>query len=136
MNPGLNIVVLMGNLVDEPKSSITAKGDTRCSFRLAVGTGIMDANGREIADFFDIVAWRKVGETCAKYLSKGRKAVIYGELKSRTYTGQDGVKRSKVEVEVKIVRFMPDGMNKQQGATPGAYQDADYIPVNEELSFP
>lgn len=70
----MNKVFLIGNLAEEPKTSMTTGGATKCSFRLAVQRRFTNQQtGQREADFIPIVAWRQTGELCAKYLTKGRK---------------------------------------------------------------
>jgi single stranded DNA-binding protein len=52
----------------------------------------------EDTEFHRIVAWDKLAETCHQYLRKGRKVYLEGRLQSHTYTGQDGIEQTGVEV--------------------------------------
>jgi len=49
-------------------------------------------------EWFRIVAWDKLAETCNEFLRKGSKAYIEGRLQTRKWTGQDGQERQIVEV--------------------------------------
>ncbi len=57
-------------------------------------------------DFFDISAWRELGETIANYKKKGDPILVEGRLQYRTWEAQDGSKRSKVDVVADNVQFL------------------------------
>ena len=75
--PSLNRVSLIGRLTADPTLRYTANGKALVRFRLA-------NNGTEAVLFHNIVAWSKLGEIAARYLSKGRLVYIDGHLKSRS----------------------------------------------------
>jgi single-strand DNA-binding protein len=64
------------------------------------------ADGQKVTDFFNIVAWRGLADTCNKYLAKGKKAAIVGELQARTYTAKDGTTRMSLDVSADEVEFL------------------------------
>ena len=96
----LNRVVLIGRLTKDPELKYTNNGNAVCTFSLAV-----DRPATEGTDFIDIVVWRKLGENCANYLSKGKLAAVDGQLRTRTYE-KDGSKRKIYEVIADNVRFL------------------------------
>ena len=63
----------------------------------------------EEVDFFDISAWRELGETIATYKKKGDPILVEGRLQYRTWEAQDGSKRSKVDVVADNVQFLGRG---------------------------
>ena len=71
--------------------------------------------GQPDVDFFNVTAWQALGENCCKYLSKGRKAAVSGQLQIRTYDAQDGTKRTAVDVIADEVEFLPSA---RDGAPP------------------
>lgn len=118
----MNKIFLIGNLTRDPELRTTPNGHTVCSFGLAVNRRQGKAaaeGGQNEAEFFTISAWRQLGETCARYLSKGRKCAVVGELRSRSYDGNDGVKRFVMEVDADNVEFLPSA-NQQGGGEYGA----------------
>ena len=66
---------------------------------------------REVTDYFNIVAWRGLADTCARYLVKGQQVAVEGELQTRSYDGKDGVKRYVTEIVADNVEFLarPNG---------------------------
>ncbi len=104
----MNKVFLIGNLTRDPEMRTTPNGYNVCSFGLAVNRR-RKVEGQPDVDFFNVTAWRQLGEICARYLQKGRKVCVVGSIQIRTYDAQDGTKRTVVDVEADDVEFMPAG---------------------------
>ncbi|HEU5187293.1 MAG TPA: single-stranded DNA-binding protein [Candidatus Saccharimonadales bacterium] len=117
MSKSINQVILMGNLTRDPELRTTPGGQNVCSFSLAINRSWQDQSGQqqEAVDYFDIVAWGKLGELVNQYLSKGRKCLVQGRLSQRSWE-QDGQKRNKVEVIASDVTFL-DGGGGQGGSS-------------------
>lgn len=101
----LNVVALMGRLVADPQLRQTTTGKNVASFRVAVDRGRKDANGQNLADFFDIVAWDKSAEFICRYFQKGSMIAIEGRLQSRNYQDKNGSNRTAIEVVASNVSF-------------------------------
>ena len=116
----MNKVFLIGNLTRDPELRTTSNGYSVCSFGLAVHRR-RKVEGQPDVDFFNVTAWRQLGENCARYLSKGRKVCVVGQIHIRNYDAQDGTKRTVVEVDADDVEFMP---NAGQPAGEGGFRPA------------
>src|SRR3712207_6576126 len=115
-----NRVILAGNLTRDPELRFTNDGVPVCSFGLAVNR-VRSRN--EEVDFFDISAWRELGETIANYKKKGDPILVEGRLQYRTWEAQDGSKRSKVDVVADNVQFLGGRADGGAGAaSSGAVQ--------------
>src|SRR5688500_4487016 len=101
-----NRVFLGGTLTRDPELRFTQAGVPVCSFGIAVNR-VRSRN--EEVDFFDIGAWRELGETIANYKKKGDPVLVEGRLQYRTWEAQDGSKRSKVDVVADTVQFWGRG---------------------------
>ena len=111
----MNKIILIGNLTRDPESGTTPSGVSYCRFSVAVNRRF-SKDGNE-ADYFNIVTWRGVAESCAKSLSKGRKVGVVGSLQIRNYETQDGAKRTSVEVIADEVEFLsPRGEDQAPSA--------------------
>jgi len=110
-----NRVVLAGNLTRDPELRFTNNGIPVCEFGLAVNR-VRSKN--EEVDFFDITAWRELGETIANYKKKGDPILIEGRLQYRTWEAQDGSRRSKVDVVADNVQFLGRGGEGGEGGAP------------------
>ena len=102
----MNKIQLVGNLAGDPELRQTSQGISVCTFRVALNRRIANANGEREADFIPVVAWRGLGENCAKYLTKGRKVAVSGTLQTRNYEDKQGNKRTAFEVVADDVEFL------------------------------
>jgi single-strand DNA-binding protein len=98
-----NRVVLAGNMTRDPELRFTNDGIPVCSFGIAVNR--VRSRSEEV-DFFNISAWRELGETIANYKKKGDPILVEGRLQYRTWEAQDGSKRSAVDVVADNVQFL------------------------------
>ena len=100
-------LTIIGNLTRDPETRTTPSGSTVCSFTVAVNRRQKSAEaGKPDADFFRVTAWRALGESCGKYLAKGRKVGVTGSVSVNTYTAQDGSFRASMEVVADDVEFL------------------------------
>ena len=102
----MNKITLIGNLTHDPEVRSTPNGVTVCTFTIAVNRRFAQQGGEKATDYFRINAWRQLGENCARYLAKGRKVAVVGELQARTYEGKDGVTRMSLDVSADEVEFL------------------------------
>ncbi|MFO8060748.1 MAG: single-stranded DNA-binding protein [Bacillota bacterium] len=101
----LNVVVLIGRLTADPEARYTVNGVAVTNFRLAVDRPFTNREGERETDFFDVVCWRKLAETVANNLRKGRLVAVQGRMQLDRWQ-QDGQNRSKVVVVADQVRFL------------------------------
>ena len=99
-------IILTGNVCNDPETKSTPAGATVCSFVVAADRRFPDAKGERITDFFRVQAWRKLGEVCGKYVKKGMKVGVIGELQARTYEAKDGTTRMSLDINADEVEFM------------------------------
>ncbi|HHV71822.1 MAG TPA: single-stranded DNA-binding protein [Clostridia bacterium] len=102
----LNRIILIGRLTRDPELRYTPSGVAVASFTLAVERPFVSQSGEREVDFIDIVVWRKLAETVANHLNKGRLVAVDGRLQVRSYETQEGQKRRVAEVVADNVRFL------------------------------
>lgn len=132
----LNKVVLIGRLTRDPETRYTQSGDPICSFTVAVDRNFTNAQGQKEADFLPVVTFRKLAETCSKYLAKGRLVAVAGSIRTRSYEAKDGTgKRYVTEINADEVRFLE---RAPEGSTPRTSAPADqgYYPDAPAPSAP
>ena len=98
----MNKIIIIGNLTGTPELRVTQSGVSVCEFTVAV-------NGRRKEDgatFFRVTVWRALGETCHKYLDKGRKVMVCGAVSASAYNGRDGKPHASLEVTAEDVEFL------------------------------
>lgn len=98
-------LIIIGNLTGDPELRTTQDGKSVCTFTIAVNRK-RKIDGKPDADFFRVSAWNQMGENCAKYLAKGKKASVVGTVSVRTYETQSGEHRASLEVMADEVEFL------------------------------
>ena len=102
----MNNVFLIGNLTKDPDVRTTGGGTSVCTFSIAVDRRFKAQNGEKVTDYFNIVAWRQLADLCGRYLAKGRKVSVVGELQNRSYDAKDGTKRYVTEIVADEIEFL------------------------------
>ncbi|MGB3977332.1 MAG: single-stranded DNA-binding protein [bacterium] len=100
----LNLVVLIGNLAADPEIRTTPTGTKVAKMRLAVNdywTNRATGEKEKRTHWIDLNAWDRLAVNAEKFLTRGQRVAIRGSLEYREWTGQDGVKRSRLEVRVR-----------------------------------
>ncbi len=100
MSYGVNRVMLMGNLGNNPETHVTRGGQVVLSMRLATTDSYLDKEGvrRDRTDWHSVVMFGKRAEALARILHKGSQIFVEGSLRTSSYEGRDGVKRQKTEI--------------------------------------
>lgn len=109
----MNTVILSGRLTANPELRYTAGAEPVpvCTFILAVDRPTND----DTADFPVIVAWRETAIFVTKYLSKGRKILVRGEIRTRNYDDKDGKHRKATEVQAERIEFADSKPENKEG---------------------
>jgi single stranded DNA-binding protein len=97
----MNKITIIGNLTKNPELRSTQDGTPVCGFTVAVNRTKTKNNPDPGADFFNVNAWRGLGENCARYLEKGRKVCVVGRVSLRTWE-----KRTSTAQALKCLRKM------------------------------
>jgi len=98
---GVNKAIVVGRLGRDPEVRYTPDGTAVANFSVATSEEWKDkATGekREKTEWHRIVAFRRLGEICGEYLSKGRQVYIEGRIQTRDWEDKDGVKRYTTEI--------------------------------------
>src|SRR5665213_3364919 len=98
--PG-NSITLVGNVTRDPELRFTPSGQATATFGLAVNRRWQNRQSQEWEEstsFFDVVAWRDLGENVALSLTKGARVIVTARLEQRSWETDDGERRSKVEL--------------------------------------
>ena len=100
MSKDLNKVMLTGYLGADPEMRYTPQGSAVTTFRVGSGRSWRSSDGTQHDDteWFRVVAWDKLGETCNQYLTKGTRVYIEGRLQTRKWQDQNGQDRYSTEV--------------------------------------
>lgn len=112
---GVNKVILVGRLGNDPEIRYTQQGVAVTNFNIATSENWLDKGGQkqERTEWHRIVVWGKMAETCSQYLAKGRQVFVEGRLQTRQWEDKDGGKRYTTEIVASTVQFLDRG-DKQQ----------------------
>lgn len=102
----MNKVILIGNLTRDPELTETQSGISVCRFSIAVKRAYTNGDGERETDFFNVTAWRGLGDNVAKYCRKGNKIAVSGSIQMRSYEDNQGVKRTAVDVIAQDIEFL------------------------------
>ena len=130
----MNFVMLIGNLAANPEIRKLQSGAAVAKMRLAVNdrwTDRQTGQKREKTHWFNVTAWGRQAEIAEQYLHKGSKIAVQGSLEYREWQGQDGGKRSAVEVKVQSFEMLSprqqrDGGSPQYGGPAGGSDTGGY----------
>lgn len=125
----MNHLTIIGNLTRDPETRTTQSGKTVCTFTVAVNR----RSQQDAADFFRVSAWNQLGETCQKYLAKGRKVAVTGSVSANCYTTQNGENRASLEVFAQDVEFLSSANEGAQ--KPVSKPQNGYVEVDEDLPW-
>ena len=109
----INMVMLVGRLVQDPEIVERDNGNKVSRVTLAVNRKFKGSDGVYHTDFIDCVFWYTFAKNLTEYCSKGDLIGIRGRLQVDTYE-KDGVKRKITDVIAESITFLSSGKNKQE----------------------
>lgn len=139
----MNKVILMGRLTKDVEVRYTQTNNTAvASFNLAVNRRFVKEGEKRQTDFFNIVAWGKLGEFCSKYFKKGQQVGIIGRLQTRNWEDEQGQKHYVTEVVAEEAYFADSKKNSEDSNDPfsnnafGENSGSDFgITSDDDLPF-
>ena len=118
----MNKLTIIGNLCDNPVLRQTQDGIPVCGFTVAVNRKLSRDQNKQEADFFNVTAWRGLGENCAKFLEKGKKVCVVGKISLRTWE-TDTKHGASLEVLAEDVEFLSPRVSDTATPAPSAPVD-------------
>lgn len=132
----MNRVILIGNIASDIESRMTQSGIQNATFRIAVQRKFKNASGEREADFLPVVCWRQTAEYCQKYLEKGRKIAVEGNIQTRSYGTKDGSKRTVTEIVAENVEPLEKSQQTKTEEPTMNRSDADVFEDYPEDDLP
>ena len=114
-----NKAIIIGRVTKDPETRTTPSGQTVASIGVA-SNRVWNTNSgekQEKVEYHSIVAWGKLAEICGQYLTKGQLVLFEGRLETRTWEGQDGIKRSKTEIIAENMQMGPRPRSQEGDST-------------------
>jgi single-strand DNA-binding protein len=137
---GINKVILVGRLGNDPEIRYTQQGVAVTNFNVATSETWVDkaAQKQERTEWHRIVVWGKMAETCSQYLAKGRQVYVEGRLQTRQWEDKEGSKRYTTEVVASTVQFLDRAGDKTSITADEQHppmHDAPPAAVDEDIPF-
>ncbi len=123
----LNKIMVIGNVGNDPEMRFTPNGKPVTSFPVATNRSYTTSDGerKQETEWFDIVTWDRQAESCNQFLTKGQHVYVEGRLRTRTWDGQDGQKRFRLEINANSVIFL------DKRASGGGYNEGGSSALDE-----
>ncbi|MFP3975280.1 MAG: single-stranded DNA-binding protein [Dehalococcoidia bacterium] len=135
----LNRIMVIGNIGSDPEMRFTPNGRPLTSFRLATNRFFTTSDGerKRETEWFDVITQDRQAESCNQFLTKGQRVYAEGRLRTRTWEGQDGQNRFRLEIRANRVIFLDrkgtNASEEEHGAPTGEEMiDAEELPFSSE----
>ncbi|MGC7561298.1 single-stranded DNA-binding protein [Pasteurella sp. PK-2025] len=139
---GVNKVIIVGNLGNDPEIRTMPNGEQVANISVATSESWIDKNTnerREVTEWHRIVFYRRQAEICGQYLKKGSKVYVEGRLKTRKWQDQNGQDRYTTEIQGDVLQMLgshQDSQPQAQAPQNNAYANAKSgTPVQQADSF-
>ena len=116
----MNRVLLTGRLTRDPELRSLASGASVATF--AVATNEYRSNGKERAEYHNVVVWDRLAQVCGQYLGKGQQVAIEGRLQTRQWDDDRGARHWKTEVVATSVEMLSGRRKRDYEAESLAHQ--------------
>jgi len=138
MSRGLNKVMIIGHLGRDPEMRYTPSGRPVTTFTVAVGRSWNSGDGERHTEteWFNIVAWGNLAETCKQYLTKGQQVYIEGRLQTRRWDDKEGQKHTSIEIVANEMIFLSERREGSSHTHEAAPASEDNEPPATDNEFP
>ena len=138
----VNKVILVGNLGRDPELRSMQSGDKVCSLSVATSERWKDRNSGEMQEKSEwhrvVIFDQKIADVAERYLSKGSKVYLEGQLQTRKWTDQSGTEKYSTEVVLQRFRgelVMLDGKSDRPADKPRGQEMAGGDDLDDEIPF-
>ncbi len=123
MNRGINKVILVGNLGNDPEVRYMPNGNAVANLSLATSESWKDQQGQvqERTEWHRLTMYRRLAEIAGEYLKKGSQIYVEGKLQTRKWQDQQGQDRYTTEIIVDQMQML-GGRGGEAGGGSGGYQ--------------
>lgn len=120
---GVNKVILVGNLGNDPETRFMPSGGAVTNVSIATSESWKDKNSgenQERTEWHRVVFFNRLAEIAGEYLKKGSKVYVEGSLRTRKWQGQDGQDRYTTEIVASEMQML----DSRSGGSTGGYDNA------------
>ncbi|MDO9950857.1 single-stranded DNA-binding protein [Glaesserella parasuis] len=121
---GVNKVIIVGNLGNDPEMRTMPNGDSVAVLSVATSESWNDKSTgerRDVTEWHRIVFFRRQAEVAGQYLRKGSKVYVEGKLKTRKWQDQNGQERYTTEIQGDVLQML-DSRSDSQNRMPSQEQ--------------
>lgn len=105
----MNRITIIGNLTRDPEYATTQNGTAMSKFTVAVKRRFSDGT-----DFFPVISWRGLADNVHKYLTKGSKVLVSGEMRIDKGEDNEGNKFTAVSISADEIEFLSAPKQEQK----------------------
>jgi single-strand DNA-binding protein len=133
----MNTIAVYGRVASDVTTN-NVNGRSVANFRFAAGNKRKQADGKYGTNFYNVAAWGSLGETAAKFLKKGYRASISGELVIRSYKGNDGLDHQAIEIDANTIDLVETKAEsaEKSGASAQEAPAQNFTPVETPDDLP
>ncbi|HHW7520404.1 TPA: single-stranded DNA-binding protein [Mannheimia haemolytica] len=121
---GINKVIIVGNLGNNPEMRTMPNGEAVANISVATSESWTDKNTgerREVTEWHRIVFYRRQAEVCGQYLRKGSQVYVEGRLKTRKWQDQNGQDRYTTEIQGDVLQMLGSRQGNDMGGQQGGW---------------
>jgi len=124
MARGLNKVMIIGRLGQDPETRYMPSGDAVCNLSVATDESYKNKDGQKVekTEWHRVSMFGKLAEIAGQYLTKGAQVYIDGKLETRKWQAQDGSDRYTTEIKAFQMQMLDSKGSGQQQSEPSAQQ--------------
>ena len=112
---GVNRVIILGNLGNDPDVRTMPNGDAVANISVATSESWTDKNSgekKEVTEWHRIVFYRRQAEICGQYLQKGSQVYVEGRLRTRKWQDNNGQDRYTTEIQGDVLQMLGGRQNE------------------------
>ena len=136
MAGGVNKAIIVGNLGDDPKTSVLPQGGAVTNFSVATSESWKDkqtGETKERTEWHKVVMFNRLAEVAGEHLSKGSKVYVEGKIQTRKWKDQSGQDRYTTEIVGTQMQMLDSKESKPQAQPQPQQSNGDFD--SEDIPF-
>jgi len=138
MGKGINKVIIVGNLGNDPEVRYSQSGSAMCSISVATSESWKDkttGEQKERTEWHRVKFFGKLAEIAGEYLKKGSQVYVEGRLRTDKYTDKNGVERYTTDVFADDMQML-GGKPSEGSSRPSSAPPSNNAPPSNDTPFP
>jgi len=134
---GINKAIIVGRLGQDPEIRYMPDGTPVANFSVATSENWTDkttGEKKEKTEWHRIVAWRRLAEICAQYLSKGKQVYIEGKLQTDEWQDKEGIKRYTTKIIASTMQMLGSRADAGSQGSAGGYEQGGSASQSQSAS--